>query len=204
MKTKLKDQLSIEQKRIIKDILYLPCLLRDYLICYRAGVKWDPSWRFRGKPLIYNRGMIKIAKSFECCSHSKYNSIGVIQRAVIRTTNSQAKVIIGHHTGISGCTISASDSIEIGDYVLIGSGALLTDSDAHPLDAKRRRIKGIPGASAPIKIGNDVFIGARVIVLKGVRIGDRAVIGAGSVVSSDVPSDCIVAGNPAKIIKKLN
>ena len=67
----------------------------------------------------------------------------------------------------------------------------------------RRENKPNATLSKPIVIGNDVFIGARSIILKGVTIGYRTVIGAGSVVTLDVPSDCIVVGNSARVVRHL-
>lgn len=100
--------------------------------------------------------------------------------------------------GVSSSHLIANIGIEIGEDSAIGAGCLICDSDMHevPLGS------GKPTAMAPIKIGKSVFIGARCIILKGVTIGDRAVIGAGSVVTKDVPADCIAAGNPARVIKR--
>ena len=132
------------------------------------------------------------------------NSLGLIQPCVFNISYPESKLIIGDNVGISGSSICASVGVTIGNNVLIGSGCLITDSDAHPLDWKDRRKDLFNKVSrAPIVIGNDVFIGARCIILKGVTIGDRAIIGACSVVTKDVPQDSIVAGNPATIIKRL-
>lgn len=90
----------------------------------------------------------------------------------------------------------------IGNNVLIGSGCVICDSDAHPIHPSERQNHELT-KSSPIIIGNDVFIGARSIILKGVTIGEGAVIGAGSVVTKDVPSMCVYAGNPAILIKKM-
>lgn len=99
--------------------------------------------------------------------------------------------------GISASQIIANIGIEIGENSLIGAGCLICDSDMHevPLGS------GKPTAMAPIKIGNNVFIGARSIILKGVTIGDGAVIGAGSVVAGDIPAHSISGGNPAKHLR---
>jgi len=83
--------------------------------------------------------------------------------------------------------------------VLIGSGCLITDSDAHPIDPDERRL-GRGGLSKPIVIEDDVFIGARASILKGVSIGKGAVGGAGTVVTHDVAPRSRVAGNPMKVI----
>lgn len=163
----------------------------------------------RGKKLASLRGgcvsgTLSIGTHFMCNNSMKSNSIGVIQPCLFNI-NPEGCLFIGNNVGISGSTIRASHSVTIGDNVLIGSGCLITDTDAHPLDwHDRLEGRSEKTQSAPIVIGNHVFIGARSIILKGVTIGDRSIIGAGSVVSKDVPADCIVAGNPAKIVKKLN
>lgn len=86
---------------------------------------------------------------------------------------------------------------------MIGSGCLITTTDSHPIHWEARRLNTEPPASAPVIIEDDVFIGARSIVLKGVTIGQGAVIGAGSVVTKSIPPRVIAAGNPAKVIKTI-
>ena len=89
--------------------------------------------------------------------------------------------------------------------VKLGADVVLLDNDSHSLDyMKRRNPKTDKVASAPIEIEDDVLIGARTVVLKGVKIGARTIIGAGSVVTKDIPEDCIAAGNPCRVIKKVN
>ena len=88
-----------------------------------------------------------------------------------------------------------------------GGGSILIDTDAHSLDYQTRRNTDVDSRyarSAPIVIEDDVLIGTGCIVLKGVIIGARSVIGAGSVVTKSVPADCIAAGNPCKVIRKKN
>jgi len=89
--------------------------------------------------------------------------------------------------------------ILIGDNFQAGPGVQLLTPE-HPLDAVARRGEE---TARPIVIGDDVWIGGGAIVLAGVTIGDRSVIGAGSVVTKDVPSDVVVVGNPAKIVRRL-
>ena len=89
--------------------------------------------------------------------------------------------------------------------MLIGSGCLITDTDSHPLNWEDRlHNDDSKTKSKPIIIEDNVFIGARSIVLKGVTIGRGSVIGAGSVVIHSVPSNVVACGNPARVIKKLN
>jgi acetyltransferase-like isoleucine patch superfamily enzyme len=108
--------------------------------------------------------------------------------------------------------IWSSEGIEIGDRVLISHGVNIHDNISHPISAKQRNdhflamvsgkdlshLEGV--TSAPVKIGNDVWIGFNATILKGVTIGDGAVIGACSLITHDVPSFAIMAGNPARRI----
>ena len=184
--------------------------------CILSGLHYQKGWLIRGKIFIikkswFNRlvlhspnGTLQIGERFSCNSIIKSNSIGLIQPTVLNISSEGSVLTIGNNVGISGSTICASVSVTIGNNVLIGSGCLITDTDAHPLDWRDRQM----GANehtlrSPVVIGNDVFIGARSIILKGVKIGARSVIGAGSVVTNNIPSDCIVAGNPAKVVKWL-
>ena len=117
-----------------------------------------------------------------------------------------AELTIGDGCGISSTCIWAKESIVIGNNVNIGADCLIMDHDAHSLDFQKRHTFAddyAGTATAPIRIADDVLIGAKTIVLKGVTIGARAIVGAGSVVTRDIPADEIWAGNPAKFIKKV-
>lgn len=173
---------------------------RDAFYCLMKGVRWHYTWRFNGLPLIRRRrgGIIEIGAHFTANSAFASNSLGVFQRCIV-SAGAGASVRIGSHVGISGVSIHAAKSISIGNHVMIGSGALITDTDAHPLNPEQRRCGG-GGSSKPIIIEDDVFIGARAIVLKGVTLGYGCVVGAGAVVTKNVPAGCIVAGNPAKVV----
>ncbi|MEO0272974.1 MAG: acyltransferase [candidate division WOR-3 bacterium] len=146
------------------------------------------------------RGSIILGKYFHAVSNWDHNSIGVFQPVILKTITPWAVLSFGNHVGISGCTISASSSISIGNRVLVGSGCLITDSDSHPINPELRKRSFSACKVKPIVIQDDVFIGARCIILKGVTIGQGAMVGAGSVVSKDVPPYAIVAGNPIKVI----
>ena len=125
----------------------------------------------------------------------------------------QAELIIGDNCGMSSAVLWAYKSITIGNNVLIGGGCLIMDSDRHSIDyrirngnirdEKGKKIDTQSAKTAPIVIEDDVLIGARVIILKGVKIGARSIIGAGSVVTKDIPSDVIAGGNPCKVIQSI-
>jgi acetyltransferase-like isoleucine patch superfamily enzyme len=109
--------------------------------------------------------------------------------------------------------ISTRQLIRIGARTLVAHGVQIFDNDSHPIEARERHadylnlIEGRPRThfipSAPIEIGEDCWIGANSIVVKGVKIGARSVIAAGSVVTTDVGNDCLAAGNPARILRTL-
>lgn len=189
-------------KKIVLLLLGAFQVPRNIVFCILHGLRPDVTWRFYGLPYIRRGGRgssLSIGRYFAAVSSISHNSFGIIQRVVIRTVRHGARIKIGDHVGISGCTISAGSSITIGNWVLIGSGAVISDGDAHPIDPEERRA-GLGGATKPIVIGDDVFIGARAIILKGVTIGEGAVIGAGAVVTKDIPPYSIAVGNPAKIV----
>lgn len=192
-------------RRFAIAILKIKTKVLSYAYGFALPVHYRWSWLLRGRPLIIARrgSSISIGEKFTACSNPRFNSIGVIQRVFIRACTQGASIKVGDNVGMSGCTVSAHESVVIGNHVLIGSGALITDSDAHSLDMEERRL-GISGESKPVVIEDDVFIGARAIVLKGVTIGKGAVIGAGAVVSVDVPPFSVVVGNPARVVRRLS
>lgn len=99
----------------------------------------------------------------------------------------------------SDSVIACENSITIGNGATIGRFVSIYDSDFHKLYDKQGKLMN---PSAPIVIGDHVWIGVGAIILKGVTIGNGAVVAAGSVVTRDVPPECIVAGNPAKVVKE--
>lgn len=109
-------------------------------------------------------------------------------------------ITIGRNVFVNyNCTMLDGGRITIGDNVLIGPNCQLY-TPQHPTDHVMRR-KQVETAY-PVTIGDDTWLGGGVIVLPGVTIGKRCIIGAGSVVTKDIPDDCVAVGNPAKVIKK--
>jgi acetyltransferase-like isoleucine patch superfamily enzyme len=195
--------MNLKTKNLIRTLIYSPYFLRDILFCLINLSKWDSSWRFKGLPKIqkHRKATILIGANLILCSNPRKNSIGVFQKVIIKALNPHAKIKIGNNVGISGASISGKD-ITIGNNVLIGSGVLITDSDAHPIHPELRQY-GQYIKSKPIVIEDDVFVGARSIILKGVTIGAGSVIGAGSIVVKDIPPMSIASGNPAKVISEI-
>lgn len=113
-----------------------------------------------------------------------------------------ARISIGDGTAFSNnVQIFSERSVTIGARCLIGDCVLILDSDFHDLSAEGRH--HLPAVKAPVVIEDNVFIGSRAIILKGVTIGRDSVIGAGSVVVRSIPPGVIAAGNPAKVIRPL-
>lgn len=184
-------------------ILLLPIMVTYF----RAqGIEVTRGWRIYGLPLIqrHRRSEIRIDDGFQMRNWLDSNPLGVGHRGILATRHAGATIQIGRDTGITGGTICAQETIEIGDRVRLGANCTVVDTDFHPLDVATRHAAPTAGRSAPVYIGDDVFVGMNSIILKGTRIGARSVVGAGSVVSGEVPPDVIVAGNPAKIIRTLS
>lgn len=110
------------------------------------------------------------------------------------------ETFIGH-----GCAFGIARSVRIGSRCLLAGGVHVQDQDGHPIDAAARAAGDPtpPEGIRAVTIGDDVWIGAGAIVLKGVTIGSRSIVGARAVVTRDVPPDTIVAGNPARVVKHL-
>jgi acetyltransferase-like isoleucine patch superfamily enzyme len=131
---------------------------------------------------------------------------GKIDFAFNNRLRDRPEVHVGDATFIGhGCVLAAARSVRIGNHCLLAGGTRVADYDGHPLDAARRRAREplTPDAVRPVVIGDDVWIGSHALILKGVTIGARSVVGAGSIVTKDVPPDVIVAGNPARVVKRL-
>lgn len=166
-----------------------------------------------GKVSIQGTGKISIGDNFYLTSGESINPICSNIQSSFYTETPDSKILIGNNVGMSSPRMWVKTKLVIGNFVRVGGNVLFIDTDCHPIDYIHRRVDakkkyGVDFInnqikSAPIIIGDDVWIGADSTILKGVTIGNRAIIGAGSVVTKDIPSDCIVAGNPCKVIRML-
>ena len=148
--------------------------------------------RLRGRPSIRNHGRMVIG--------SRVQLVSTVARLELATFDG-GTLEIGERTLVNyGGSIAAGGLVRIGARCQIGTHAIIIDNDFHHIEPERRLERP---ESRPIVIGDNVWIGARVIVLGGVTIGADSCIGAGSVVVEDVPSRCLAAGVPAKVIREL-
>ncbi len=143
----------------------------------------------RGKPIIVNLGEMTFDDEVRIWSK--------IERTKLYTGKG-GKLIIGKNSRLNGVHIDACELVQIGDNVRIAPYTVILDSDFH--DIKDHFSKG---AVMPVIIEDNVWIATRSTILKGVRIGKGSVIAAGSVVTKDIPPNCVAAGVPAKVIKQL-
>lgn len=140
----------------------------------------------------------------------------VLIDGIIASFSGRGTIEIGDFSYVGPNTrVWAYERVTIGKHVLISHNCNILDSNCHPIDALERRkdydnLLHHGGGNqhgevicAPIEIGNDAWIGANVCVMKGVSIGERTIVAAGSVVTKSFPADVVVAGNPAHIVKYL-
>ena len=169
-----------------------------------------PILIFGGFPFIYASldANIKIGNNCKIINNTKYNRIGVGKKTSI-CAEKEGRISIGNNVGLSGVSICSHSQITIGNNVLIGANAFIFDTDFHSLSYKDRineYLYGLPSnaLNKPIKICDNVFIGANCIITKGVTIGYNSIIAAGSVIVKDVPPNQIWGGNPAVFIREIN
>lgn len=176
-------------------------------------VKYGKNLLLKGCPIIFNKtgASLTIGNNVTVKSSFLSNLVGLYSRTIIVTRAPGAEIIIGDNVGISGATIYARSKIEIGENTCIGGNAKILDNDFHPIEAevRNRLLNDTNGGNSdlipakPIRIGKNCFIGCNSIILKGTILGDGCVVGAGAVVSGKFEDNCVIAGNPARIIKKL-
>lgn len=177
------------------------------IVAWMKDVKLGKGFMTCGIPYFYRTPHSKIQLSDNCriLNSFKSNHIGSMTRSRLCTLTPTASIMIGKRVGMSAVTISAHESISIGDDTQIGAGTIIVDSDFHnvrSIDVNERHHS--LGPTSPVIIGKNVFIGTRCTILKGVTIGDNAVIGANSVVTKNIPDNAIAAGNPIHIIRTLD
>ena len=151
----------------------------------------------------YPGSSISLGSHVTLDSSLRANPLGGSSPCVLRTMTSTARLRLGNRVGLSSCTIVAGNSIEIGEDTILGAGSMVLDNDFHISGHGFAWLTEYSKNSKPVKIGRGCFIGARSIILKGVTLGDRVVIGAGSVVTKDVPAYSMAAGNPARVVGSI-
>jgi acetyltransferase-like isoleucine patch superfamily enzyme len=183
----------VEGSVFIRKLLWVEPVLRA--VCDHVG----HGLRAECLPYMRGRGLLRFGNRVNLSGRSCFY--------FLHGMTELPRIEIGDQTFIgNGCTFSAGRAIQVGSHCLISALVRIHDNDGHPLDPARRR-RGEPIRSeetAAVVLGDNVWVGAGATILKGVQIGNDAVIGTGAVVTSDIPAGAVVAGNPARIVKQLD
>jgi acetyltransferase-like isoleucine patch superfamily enzyme len=163
------------------------------------GVEFLGSCRMMGRPKfkLYPGTRVIVGDGCQFLSGHTDNLIGINRPCIVSVYNPGTIVKIGEDSGFSGTVIGAFAGITIGAHVKCGANTLITDGDWHPEDPRS-------GEPRPVVIGDNVWLGVGVMVLKGAKIGDNTIIGANSVVTGEIPANVVAAGNPCKVIRSNN
>jgi acetyltransferase-like isoleucine patch superfamily enzyme len=176
------------------------------LQCALAGIRWGRGWKLYGAPIlqIHRRAQVQIGDRLLLRSTVRSNPLAPNHPVVLSVRRPGAALTIGDDFGMTGGVIVVEERITIGSRVQVGANSSIVDTDFHPTDPQTRQDDPLRGATAPVVIEDDVFIGMECLILKGAHIGAGSVIGARSVVTGAIPPGVIAAGNPAKVIRKLS
>jgi len=190
--------------RIYRGVITLITTLFNKIIMSFMGISYGR--RFKSCGIVHFRNYagtqgIILGNNVNINSYGTTNPGSVEGRTVI-FASSTGHISIGDKVGLSNCVIFSNSKIEIGDETCLGAGCNIFDTDTSltPFSSKNQIKQSM---SSPIRIGKRVFIGGNVTITKGVKIGNEAVVGSGSVVLCDINDREIWAGNPAKFIKKI-
>ncbi|HKN19728.1 MAG TPA: acyltransferase [Dissulfurispiraceae bacterium] len=181
----------------LRNVLFFDQMIR--LHCNKVG---ENIFFWGTYPLISNNGYIEIGDDVRIIGS---NNI-MVGFKVTGGEDKTARLVIRDDVTIGfGCEINVASSVYIGSHVRFATGVKIFDNNSHPTDARLRREKSPMTLQdiAPIVIEDDVWIGINAVILKGVVIGEGAIVAAGSVVTKSIPPNVIAAGNPARIVKSL-
>ena len=176
----------------------LLCTVWTRVHCMFRGIELGSGSAFFGLTSFTKArtGVIHIGHNACFRSAATSNLIGINRPCMISALEPGSVIQIGNDCGFSGTVIGCFSKIEIGDNVKCGANTLITDGDWHTDDPRST-------APRPIQIGNNVWLGVNVTVLKGVTIGENSLIGAGSIVTKNIPPNVIAAGNPCVVIRAI-
>lgn len=152
---------------------------------------------------IHPRSKVVIGNNCRINSGFANNAVGGYRRTGI-WVGPDGNLVIAHNVGISNSTLVCTNSVTIEEGVFIGGDCNIYDTDFHAINSKARLNKVRASVkTAAVVLKRNCFIGAHTTILKGVTIGEAAVIGAGSMIVKSIPDEEIWAGNPARVIGKV-
>lgn len=179
----------------LKLYCFLLCRPWNLLKCLLLGIHISPKNRFYGNIIFYRFPLssIRIGRHSTFNNSNHLSMLGVNHPCIISTQAAVAKIRIGNGCGFSGVAIAAAKQVEIGNNVLCGVNVVINDFDWHT--------DRYPSEPRPVVIEDNVWLGANVMVMKGVTIGKSTIIGANSIVTKNIPANVIAAGNPCRVLK---
>ncbi len=162
------------------------------------GVALCPNCSFSGRPRFRRHPQSRISIGAACKFNSSpfSNLIGINHPCIIATLREGADIQIGTGCGFSGTTIACAKKVVLGKNIRCGANTLITDTDWHNDDVRTN-------PDAPVAIGENVWLGVNVTVLKGVSIGENTFVAAGSIVTKSLPANVVAAGCPCKVIRPI-
>ena len=187
---------------LVLKVIGIPSKIYNIILMRYRKVKTGKNVRINGRIKIFGKGNVIINDNVSINSSVSSNPIGGDDYTIL-STGPEGSITIGKNSGLSNVAIVSHSSIVIGENVKIGGSVHIYDTDFHSLDYKDRIREDKGKKAIPVRIGDNVFIGAFSIILKGVTIGKGSIIGAGSVVTKNVPEYEIWAGNPARHIRTV-
>lgn len=156
----------------------------------RSATRLGRRVQLRGRPAVANQGVLTIGERVRLVS-----TVATLELVTLPG----GRLEIGNNVFINyGSSLVASNHVKVGDDCLIGTHVMVMDCDFHRVEDKAWDTTGMP-----VILEDRVWLGNRSIVLKGVTIGHDAVVGAGSVVTKDVPPRTVVAGSPARVVRQF-
>jgi acetyltransferase-like isoleucine patch superfamily enzyme len=183
---------AITLKRWLWRVLVAPIYSIWVKKLYRIELAGRVTWV--GGCIWRNLGNIAIGRDATIISAHWGNPLGNYRPCILETS-SNGKIIVGNKFSASGCCIIAAERITIGDRVSLGANVTIMDNDLHALLSDGSSLGGMEAAiSRPIVIGDDSWIGAGAVILKGVQLGRGVIVGAGVVVRKSVPDGAVITG----------
>jgi maltose O-acetyltransferase len=165
-------------------------LIMNAQLRLRSKARVPFSVRLRGRVHLSGYGEVVLGEGV---------SLGGTVVPIEFVTYTSGRIEIGNHTFVNyGSSIAARTSVKIGSHCFLGHYTFVMDNHQHDV----LRHTELP-QSEPVIIEDHVWIGSKAVILPGVRIGSRAVVGAGSIVTKDIPPRCVAAGNPARVLRHL-
>ena len=193
-------------RKLLNELDLAVCRLVNKLTFRLKQVECQTDFiNINGRVHIAGNGRISIGIGTRMNSGPRRNPIGGDTRTAL-ICQPGGVIEIGANCRLSNCTLVAKNKVVLEAEVMVGGGVKIYDTDFHNIDPTLRlaeRPGACHGISRPVLIRRNAFIGAHSIILKGVTVGKNSVVGAGSVVTQNIPDNEIWAGNPAKLLRKM-